>query len=58
MTIYFHVGDCKLSHRERKANDHMIKWLRQEYESIFEDGSGKMLVSLGKVHDYLVMNLD
>ena len=35
----------------------MIKWIRQEYESIFEDGSGKMEVSWGKVYEYLVNNL-
>ena len=38
MTICYHVDDCKLSHRMSKFNDQMIKWLRQEYESIFEDG--------------------
>jgi hypothetical protein len=37
MTICFHVDDCKLSHRQPKVMDKMIKWLRQEYESIFED---------------------
>ena len=47
-----------MSHRERKANAHMIKWLCQEYESIFEDGSGNMSVSRGKVHEYPVMKLD
>jgi hypothetical protein len=36
----------------------MIKWLREEYESIFEDGSGQMSVSRGKVHTYLGMTLD
>ena len=36
----------------------MIAWLRQEYESIFEDGSGKMTVSRGKLHTYLGMTLD
>ena len=35
MTICFHVDYCKLSHRESKANDRMIKWLCQKYESIF-----------------------
>jgi hypothetical protein len=59
MTIScFHVDDCKLSHRMRKVMDKMIEWLRQEYESIFEDGSGKMMVSRGKVHKYLGMTLD
>jgi hypothetical protein len=42
MTICFHVDDCKLSHRSSRANDNIIDWLRQEYESIFEDGSGKI----------------
>ena len=58
MTICFHVDDCKLSHRTPKVMDMMIKWLRQEYESIFEDGSGEMMVSRGKVHTYLGMTLD
>ena len=58
MTICYHVDDCKLSHRRSKVNDRVIKWLRQEYEVIFEDGSGKMAVSRGKVHKYLGMTLD
>ena len=32
--------------------------MKRDYESIFEDGSGKMTVSRGKVHKYLGMNLD
>jgi hypothetical protein len=36
----------------------MIDWLRQEYESIFEDGSGTMTVSRGRVHKYLGITLD
>ena len=51
MTIYFHVDDFKLNHCERKSNNCMIKWLRQEYESIFEDGLGKMSVRRGKVNE-------
>jgi hypothetical protein len=58
MTICFHVDNCKLSHESPKVMDKMIKWLRQEYESIFEDGSGEMTVSHGKVHKYLGMTLD
>ena len=50
MTICYHMEDCKLSHRRSKFNYQMIKWLRQEYESIFEDGWGKMAVSRGKFH--------
>jgi hypothetical protein len=36
----------------------MIDWLWQEYESIFEDRSGQMTVSRGRVHKYLGMTLD
>ncbi len=36
----------------------MIAWLRQEYQSIFTDGSGKIKVARGKVHKYLGMTLD
>ncbi len=57
-TICFHVDDCKLSHVDPKANDKLIGAFREEYESIFEDGSGKMKVSRGKVHEYLGMTLD
>jgi hypothetical protein len=58
MTICFHVYDCKLSHRKKTVMDRMIRYLRQEYESIFEDGSGAMPVSRGKIHKYLGMTLD
>jgi hypothetical protein len=58
MTICFHVDNCKLIHRKTKVMDSMIEYLRQEYESIFEDGSGSMTVRRGKIHKYLVMTLD
>jgi hypothetical protein len=58
MTIYFHVDECKLSHRKKTVMDRMIGYLQQEYESIFEDGSGAMTVSRGKIHKYLGMTLD
>ena len=38
--------------------DRMIDYLRKEYESTFEDGSGKMTVKRGKVHEYLRMAID
>jgi hypothetical protein len=57
MTICSHVDDCKLSHHSSRANDNMIDWLWQQYESIFEDGSGQMTVSRGRVHKYLGMTL-
>jgi hypothetical protein len=36
----------------------MIGYLWHEYESIFEDGSGAMTVSRGKIHKYIGMTLD
>jgi hypothetical protein len=58
MTICFDVHDCKLSHCSSRANDNMIDWLRQEYESIFEDGAGQVTVRRGRVHKYFGMTLD
>ena len=58
MTIVFHVDDCKLSHVDSKVLDDTIEWLRRDYESIFEDGSGKMKVSRGLKHKFLGMDLD
>jgi hypothetical protein len=58
MTICFHVDDCKLSHRKKTVMDRMIGYIWQECESIFEDGSGAMPVSRGKIHKYLGMTLD
>jgi hypothetical protein len=57
-TICFHVDDCKISHLSKEVVDHIIEWLRRDYKSIFEDGSGKMKVNQGKVHNYLGMTLD
>ncbi len=56
--ICFHVDDCKISHRDPKVVDYTIDWLREEYESVFTDGSGKMKVAQGKVHKYLCMTLN
>jgi hypothetical protein len=58
LTICFHVDDCKVSHVDPKVNDKTIAWLKKEYESVFEDGTGKMKVARGKVHKYLGMTLD
>ena len=38
--------------------DRMIDYLRKDYESTFEDSSGKMTVKRGKVHEYLGMTID
>jgi hypothetical protein len=58
ITICFHVDDCKVSHESARVVDNAIKWLRRDYESIFEDGSGAMVVHRGKVHKYLGMTID
>jgi hypothetical protein len=58
LTICFHVDDCKILHMSTKVVDDVIVWLRSEYESIFEDGSGAMKVHRGKKHTYLAMDLD
>jgi hypothetical protein len=58
MTIFFHLDDCTLSHRKKTVIDSMIEYLHQEYDNIFEDGSGAMTVIRGKVHKYLGMTLD
>ena len=57
-TVCWHVDDNKISHVDSKVNDDLTEALHDEYESIFEDGSGKMKVSRGKVHKYLGMTLD
>ena len=37
-TTCFRVDDCKLSHQDIKVNDEFINTLRDEYDSVFEDG--------------------
>ena len=46
------------SHESSRVVDKTIDWLRHEYETIFEDGSGAMKVHRGKVHKNLGMGLD
>ena len=45
-------------HMSTKVVDETIVWLRSEYDSIFEDGSGAMKVLRSKKHTYLAMDLD
>ena len=56
-TVCWHVDDCKLSHRDKRVNNRFNLGLKEEYKSIFEDGSGQMTVCRGKVHNYLGMKL-
>ncbi len=58
ITICFHVDDCKVSLKSARVIDEAIKWLRQDYESIFEGGSGAMVVRRGLVHRYLGMTIN
>ena len=36
----------------------MANWLKKTYEQLFSDGSGKMKINRGKIHEYLGMALD
>jgi hypothetical protein len=45
MTICFHVDDCKILHLDPKVVDYTIAWLRDEYKSVFTDGSSMMKVA-------------
>ncbi len=45
MKICFHVDDCKISHLDPKVVNYTIVWLRDEYKSVFTDGSGMMKVA-------------
>ena len=58
MTIFFHVDDCKLIPKIPKVMGKAITRTKQEYESIFEDGSGEMTVHQGRVQNYLRMTLN
>ncbi len=58
ITICFHVDNCKISHVREKVVYYTVAWLRDEYESIFTNGTGKTKVAQGKVHTYLGMMLD
>jgi hypothetical protein len=58
LTICWHVDDLKVSHVMPKVMDRMIECLRKEHESTFEDGSGAVEVSRGKIHKHLGMTLD
>jgi hypothetical protein len=58
MKICSHVEDCKISHVNVRVVVNTIEWLRNEYGSIFTDGTGKMKVARGKFHTFVGMTLD
>ena len=49
-TICHHVDDCKISHVSEKVVDNIISLLKEDFEIIFEDGSGAMQVRRGETH--------
>ena len=52
------MDKCKFIHRYKRLNDRFILVLKEEHESIFEDGFRQMTVSRRKIHNYLGMKLD
>ena len=58
MTVACHVDDIKVSHDSKKIFTIISKWLKNTYERIFEDGSGKKKISRSKIHEYLSMTLN
>ena len=58
LTIAWHVDDLKVSHKKYQVVSHIVRWLKAKYEQLFEDGSGAMMITHGKIHDYLGMQLD
>ena len=54
LTICFHVvDDCKISHVSATVVDEIISQLRNDFEVVFEDGSGAMKVHRGKRHEFV-----
>ena len=58
LTITWHVDDLKVSHKKYQVVSQMVKWLKAKYEQLFDDGSSVMMITHGKIHDYLGMQLD
>ena len=58
INVCFHIDYCKLSHNIPEVVGKKATWLKQEYETIFEYGSGEMTIHQGKVHNYLGMTLE
>ena len=56
--VCWHVDNFKISHVEIKVDADLIKILKEEYQIIFKDVSGKRIVNRVKVHKYFGMTLD
>ena len=48
LTLVCQVNDIKASHVEAEVVTCMEKWLRETYECLFKDGSGKIKLCRGK----------
>ena len=57
-SILFHVDYCNLIQKGPKVNASFVGVPHNEYNSIFEDGSSRMKVNNGKVHNYIGMTLN
>ena len=58
LTVVWHVDDLKVSHKSELVVTRMANWLKATYECLFDDGSGGLKCSRGKIHEYLGMTLD
>ena len=54
MTIVWHVGDCKISHKDKVVVRDMLAKL----ETRFRQESPITVVTTGAVHDYFGMTID
>ena len=58
MIVVWNVDGIKVSHESKKIFTRMAKWLSNTYKRSFEDGSGKMKISRGNIHEHLGMTMD
>jgi hypothetical protein len=54
-TLTWHVDDVKASHVDTQVNDEFHRWCERKYGN---SDIGHVVVTRGKKHDYLAMNLD
>jgi hypothetical protein len=50
LTVVWHVDNLKVNHRKPSVLTRMTEWLKSTYERLFDDGSGGMTISRGKIH--------
>ena len=54
MTVIWHIDDLKISHVDSRQVDKFIEFLKDKYE----DTTGKLKISRGKIHKYLGMTIN